>query len=190
MIVKNGVVVYDHNVVLGSDCATGKDFTDPTTRTDNATYYDIPVPQPFVGGWYAYDETNGFSLTANGLVAYKDLLIKRLKDKASQVEYAGISVDGKPVKTSFESQQYISGMYNTVQLDNSKVIDFVYADGTWAALDKTAVETLASAVSDHVEACFTKRKDLQINIMSAADLDGVKSVEATIGTGWPTTLEV
>jgi len=190
MIVKDGVVIYDHNVTLGSEYSTGKDFTDPTTRTDNATYFDVPVPQPFVGGWYAYDAINGFSLTANGLTGYKELLIKQLKNKASEVEFAGILVNEKPVKTSFESQQYVSGMYNTVQLDVNKIIDFVYADSTWESLDKTAVETLAAAVSVHVEACFTQRKALQIDIMAATDLDSIKTVEATIGTGWPETLEV
>jgi len=185
MIVKNGIVIYDNNVTLDAEKAEGKDFIDTTTRLDNATYYpDVELPIPFYGGWYTYDGTD-FELTEFGLDKYKMYLINQMKYFADKKEYGSILYDEHIIKTTLMSQQYINGMYNSVQLNPTATINYICADGTWLELDKDDVEALSTAVLNHVEACFNRRKALHTDIIACTDLSEVQAVEANLFTGWP-----
>lgn len=93
-----------------------------------------------------------------------------------QKETAGIIVNGSTIKTDRESQAMITGAYNAVQIDPSKIIDWKGEDG-WIQLDSASITAIATAVSNHVQACFTCEKELSILLETDIEID--------ITTGWP-----
>jgi len=193
MIVKSGVVVYGSQVELKNDAAYGNiygnKFMDTTTRNDNAEYYDVNPPFPFFGGWYSYDGTN-FEITENGLIGYKKWLKEQLKNIARKIEFGGIDVNGKKVSTDFASQQYVNGMYSSAQLNSQITVKFHYADDTWGELDATGIEEIATAVSEHVEACFSRRHTVTESIESATTLEDLQNIFPLLHEGWPEILPI
>ncbi len=185
MIVKDSIVLYGHHVTLEDDRAVGKDFVDTSINANNSVFYDgIILPAPFVSGWYTFDGTD-FGLTEEGKADYRLYLKKRIKRYVEKYEYGGIVVNGRFVKTTFNSQQYIGSMYNMSKIDSDRVFNFHFADSTWDRLDSTAVELLAFAVASHVEACFDRTYDLFVEIDAADTLEDLRTLKKTIGTGWP-----
>jgi len=187
MIVKDNIVIYDSRYNLTANGTFSTNFKDCTTRLDNAVQYkDISVPRPFKGNWYIYDPiNNSFELTVAGLEGYKKYLTERLKDKKMIVEYGGIGIGDKKVKTDLVSQQYINGMYTTSILNPELNVLFKYANKQWESIDKTQIEGIARAVSSHVEACFLREYQLFNEINNAMNYAECLNIEENISQNWP-----
>ncbi len=72
---------------------------------------------------------------------------------------AGIRFDGMDVPTDKEAQAALTIVYNAVQQTTTRVIHFKTNRG-FVVLNKAQVEALFSAVVDHVQACFTREKEI------------------------------
>lgn len=89
------------------------------------------------------------------------------------LETRGIAILGKPVSTNRGSQAQIAGALLTVQANPSAMIQWKYADDTWASLPAAAIIALATAVSTHVQTCFAAEATLAA---------GIKASPATVTT--------
>ncbi|MCD6346232.1 MAG: DUF4376 domain-containing protein [Bacteroidales bacterium] len=85
-------------------------------------------------------------------------------------ETAGITVNGSKIRTDRESQGMVLGAYTAVQIDPKRIIDWEGENG-WVQLNATATITIAKAVIDHVQACFSHGKELALLIEKDIDYD-------------------
>jgi hypothetical protein len=76
----------------------------------------------------------------------------------------------------------ITGAYNLIQIDPTRIIDWKAADG-WAQLDATAITAIATAVSDHVQACFSREKALTLLIEATTTIEELEAID--LESGWP-----
>jgi hypothetical protein len=115
--------------------------------------------------------------TEQELEALKNQRLSELAALRYEHETAGITVNGANIKTDRESQAMITGAFNSIQISPSVVIDWK-CENEWIQLDYDSIAFIAKSVGAHVQACFTREKELAALI----DID----VETDITTGWPT----
>lgn len=95
---------------------------------------------------------------------------KQLASLRYEKEVGGLVVSGMSIATDRISQAMISGAYIAVQLNPNRLIDWKTKDG-WIQLDKPTVETIATLVSDHVQNCFTKEKEILTLLEDDVNID-------------------
>ena len=107
-----------------------------------------------------------------------------VNERRKAAETAGIVVGEQDVPTGREDQAMLAGARQYVQMHPEAVIDWKNPDGSFTPLDAAAVEALASAVGAHVQACFTREKEL---LAELAALPGDEAaLEAfALDEGWP-----
>lgn len=110
------------------------------------------------------------------LEARKTAKLAELAQLRFEKETGGVTVNGTVIRTDRESQAVISGAYNAMQIDPTRVIDFKGVNG-WVKLDSAAVTVVSEAVADHVQACFTREREL---VLALGD-----DINTDITTGWP-----
>lgn len=134
--------------------------------------------------------TAEYVLSSIPLADRKAAMKAAITAKRWAVETAGITVSGSAIATDAATQAKLSGALQLVQDDDTVVIDWKGADGTWVQLNAAAVTAIAVAVGTHVQACFTREKELHAavdNVATGAVLDLI-DIEAgsTNGSGaWP-----
>lgn len=75
------------------------------------------------------------------------------------VETAGITVAGMAIRTDRDSQAMISGAFNLAQAKPEAKVLFKGANG-FVPLDAAAIQIVATAVGEHVQACFAKEAEV------------------------------
>ncbi|WP_278439602.1 DUF4376 domain-containing protein [Pseudomonas oryzihabitans] len=96
-----------------------------------------------------------------------------------KAQIAGTTLDGMPVDTSTDSQALITGAALAAVLDSNYVCRWKMADGTRVELDAKMIIAVASAVRDHIQACYDREDELL-----TAVADG-SFTEAMLDQGWP-----
>jgi len=190
MIIKDSVVHQDNTFTLtdiGAVSSDGKFVVCGLTTSNSQQIDGVELPHPFSSGWYTYDGSV-FECTSHGLDDYKRYLVNELNKIARVVEEGGIVLEGSNVSTTRYSQTRLTGMTTAVGLDPTRVIDYKTYDGTWAVLNATQVESMATGVADHVQDCFTNEKSIHDTIDECTNLIQLQSVDMT--TGWPETIPV
>lgn len=91
-------------------------------------------------------------------------------------ETAGITVTGTEVKTDRLSQAMLTSAMVAVQVDPTRVIDWK-GKKQWQKLNAAAIQAIGTAVVEHVQACFTREKELS----EALETD----IQTDITAGWP-----
>lgn len=115
----------------------------------------------------------------------KPALKAHLAAKRYSIETGGIIVGGKKIITDRDSQYMISGAVNAINLNPSMIVKFKTAEG-FIELNKDAIIFLATAVANHVQACFSREADLVVDIDSASTFAELKSIyDNDMNTGWP-----
>lgn len=104
---------------------------------------------------------------------------QRIAARRYQVQIAGTTLDGMPVNTSTDSQALITGAALAAVLDSSYVCRWKMADGSRVELDAKMIIAVASAVRDHIQACYDREDE-----MLTAVADGTFT-EAMLDEGWP-----
>lgn len=93
-------------------------------------------------------------------------------------EIGGIALpDGTQINTERDSQALINGAFSASLLNPDIIIDWKGENG-WVQIDAEQITAIAQAVTMHVQACFTRERELSELI----ELD----VNADITAGWPT----
>lgn len=114
-----------------------------------------------------------------------DALVSKLAALAAkryEVETGGITVDGVAVATDRDSQALLTGAWCRCRQAAGTTVNWKGTNG-WTQLDADAIESLAAAVSDHVEACFTAEKTHSEAISALATVAAVDAYD--FSTGWP-----
>ncbi|MFN3523942.1 MAG: DUF4376 domain-containing protein [Phenylobacterium sp.] len=110
-----------------------------------------------------------------------------VRDKRWQVETAGVEVAGTPVRTDERSQGKISGALQLFDLNPAlEAVDWEAQPGLFVEISKPALQAVALAVGGHIQACFTRSKDLTLEIVAARDAnDRAALLAVDIEAGWP-----
>ena len=91
-------------------------------------------------------------------------------------EISGITINGTTILTDRESQATISCAYNSCQINPDMTINFKCSNG-WITAESSEIEFIAYTVSNYVQKCFSREKELSDALEEDIDTD--------ITTGWP-----
>lgn len=130
----------------------------PVYFNNEPSYHKIT--EQLAGPYYTINEDHiiaEYQVADVPLDIVKHVVKQMIAQKRWEKETGGIEVNGLQIKTDVASQAKITGAYATSLLNPDIVIDWKGANG-WIQLDKTAIEAIASAVSQHVQQCFTEEK--------------------------------
>lgn len=130
------------------------------------------------GGWDVVEEREPAPVVTPP-AASAEYLAQRIADRRYQAQAAGTTLDGMPIDTSTDSQSLITGAALAAVLDSSYVCRWKMADGARVELDAKMIIAVASAVRDHIQACYD-REDVLLTAVS----DGTYT-NAMLYEGWP-----
>jgi hypothetical protein len=92
-----------------------------------------------------------------------------------KAETGGITLQGMTIDTSRESQALITGAALQATIDSAYTCQWKTSGG-FVTLDAAAVLTVATAVREHVQACFNKEAELTAAVIAAAAIEVVEAV--------------
>lgn len=99
------------------------------------------------------------------------------------IEVGGLTLpDGAKIKTDRESQSLVASALLRVQRNPALLIDWKGENG-WVKIDKAAVEAIADAVGDHVQACFTAERikaDELKDVIAAGDFEDIVAFDTAV----------
>lgn len=104
---------------------------------------------------------------------------QRIAARRYQAQIAGTTLQGMQIDTSTDSQALITGAALAAVLDSNYVCRWKMADGTRVELDAKMIIAVASAVRDHIQACYDRE-----DALLAAVADGTFT-DAMLDQGWP-----
>ncbi len=104
---------------------------------------------------------------------------QRIAARRYQAQVAGTTLDNMPVDTSTDSQALITGAALAAVLDSAYVCRWKMADGTRVELDAKMIIAVASAVRDHIQACYDREDQLLTAVADGTFTD------AMLDQGWP-----
>ncbi len=128
------------------------------------------------GGWEVVDKRDPEPVPPPVSAEY---LAQRIADRRYQAQAAGTTLNGMPIDTSTDSQSLITGAALAAVLDSNYVCRWKMADGARVELDAKMIIAVASAVRDHIQACYD-REDKLLTAVS----DGTYT-NAMLDEGWP-----
>lgn len=109
---------------------------------------------------------------------------KRLNDlirfRSWEVEEGGTTVQGSRVSTDRQSQNLIVGALVYLQGNKDLTVDWHLADNTFATFGLAEVQAIFLAVATHVQACFTRRRQLSRLVDDAETMDDLRGAERAI----------
>jgi hypothetical protein len=129
---------------------------------------------------------NGGWVVRTALPTLDELRARKLSELAAlrwERETGGTTFNGMPVATDAVSQTKYIGAVVGAQIDPNAVINWKMADGAFVTLDAQAITAVAMAVRAHVQACFDREAELNVQIEAAATPEEISAVD--IGAGWP-----
>lgn len=97
-------------------------------------------------------------------------------------ETGGIEVEGVQVATGLDDQNRISTVLTAGQLGDIAEVDFKAASG-WVLLSLSQIQTIAGAITSHVQACFSAERAHHEAIDALPDLAAAQAYDVTVG--WP-----
>lgn len=126
----------------------------------NYNTIDSDIEQPAGPIWLFTNEKaiGTYEAVPKPIDAVKNELKAIVAKQRYEKEVSGLEINGSKILTDRESQAQLNGAY--VSLKNNLVtsIDWKASNGSWVVLTLTEVEPLATAVSMHVQNCFTEEK--------------------------------
>jgi hypothetical protein len=93
-------------------------------------------------------------------------------------EVNGIEVNGVQVRTDRESQALINTAYANLKGGMVASVNWKSGSGNFVAFDLTAMEQIARAVAQHVQACFDAESVLAQQVNAAQTIDAVNAIAA------------
>lgn len=130
-------------------------------------------------GWVVTSQASDPGLAQ--LKAERLALVRQLRHQA---ENAGVLVAGQRVRTDVTSQAKVAGAVQLFLTDPSlQHVDWEAQAGQWVSVDRDSMAAIGVAVGRHVQACFSRARELQQAIEQAPDLDTLNAI--VLATGWP-----
>ena len=104
--------------------------------------------------------------------SFADQIRSQLKKQCAayryDVETGGVEVAGAMIQTDRQSQSTVTSAYSAAIINPLVVIDWKGTNG-WIQIGSAEITAIATAVSNHVQSCFTKEKLLSEKIDTLAD---------------------
>ena len=119
-----------------------------------------------------------FDVAGDRLRRAKTTKLVLLAERRWRAETAGTIALDKRISTSRESQALVAG----TMLAKKRTLDFKTLDG-WIVINAAQLMILQDAVSDHVQKCFSRERELAVAVDAATDLAALDAVD--IEVGWP-----
>lgn len=94
-------------------------------------------------------------------------------------ETAGITVFGVPVYTDRTTQNKLTGAALRASRDSSYTVDWKCSNNTFVSLTAEQIVSVADAVGDHVQACYSREADLLEAVADGSYTDPM------LEEGWP-----
>ena len=124
-----------------------------------------------------------FAGWAENIAAKRAELEAYIRQRAYELEIEGVEFNGSIIATGRDDQAMLSGAVNYLTLNPEAIINWQGVDGTFVSLNKAAVEAIASAVGAHVQAHFTRRKELSEELAEVPDTS-LEAFRDTITDFW------
>ena len=90
-------------------------------------------------------------------------------------EIGGIVVGSVTIATGRESQAMMTGAYVSLKQGLMQSVNWKGDDG-WVTATLTEIEPIAQAVSQHIQACFTKESQLAAQVAAAETVEAVNAI--------------
>lgn len=104
---------------------------------------------------------------------------QRIAARRYQAQISGTTLQGMQIDTSTDSQALITGAALAAVLDSVYVCRWKMADGSRVELDAKMIIAVASAVRDHIQACYDREDELLTAVADGTFID------AMLDQGWP-----
>lgn len=138
---------------------------------------DIPDSKFFL---ITENQDGTYSASPRSIEEIKSMLIKDISDSRYHLEISGIDLpNGTRIETDRDSQNLIAGALLKAQRNPAVVMDWKGRDG-WTQIGKLEIETIADAVSDHVQACFSAERAKCELLDSINDIESLKSFNTNV----------
>lgn len=122
---------------------------------------------------------SSLSTAATKAAAAKQATIEAIASARYEHETAGTTISGVAVFTDRATQMKLTGAAIRAERDPTYSVDWKQSDGTYVELNATQLITIADAVGDYVQACYSREA-----VLLAALVDG-SYTDAALIDGWP-----
>jgi hypothetical protein len=118
------------------------------------------------------------------LAELKAAKMQAVRDRRWGAENAGVTANGTPIRTDERTQAKVSGALELFrQNEELTSLDWEAQPGAFVTLDQPTLAAIGVAIGMHVQACFTRSKELCEAITAAADAEALAAID--INVGWP-----
>ncbi|MDP3494623.1 MAG: DUF4376 domain-containing protein [Hyphomonadaceae bacterium] len=118
------------------------------------------------------------------LADLKAAKLEAIRARRRVAENAGVTVGGVRVRTDETTQAKITGALMLFQLNDKLVsLDWEATPSAFVTLDQPTLQAIGLAIGAHVQACFTRSRELSEAVTAARDLAALDAVD--VSTGWP-----
>lgn len=146
--------------------------------------YD-PAKQTLTGPTYVVEATRvieRYTVANKTLAERKAQMLIALADKRWQIEIGGITLGGLTIPTDRDTQSIVDrAVAAFADGDITAPIDFKTAAG-FVQIDEANMRAIKAAGAQHIQACFTRERELTTAINGAATHAALDAVD--INTGW------
>jgi len=131
---------------------------------------DTEIPQLVNGEWRIV-------LTKPTLEEAKAAKLAELAEARWREETGGLTLpDGTVIKTDRESQALLTGAAFSLYVDPTSKIEWKAAGGKWLDLDSRQLLTIAMAVREHVQNCFSRERALSEKVRACESVEEVEGI--------------
>ena len=157
---------------------------DQATREQYGIVEAPDEPRPDDRFYWVSDNGDGtYTATPKGVEVLRALKLADIAASRYALEVGGLTLpDGAKIKTDRESQSLVASALLRVQRSPALLIDWKGENG-WVKIDKAAVEAIADAVGDHVQACFTAERikaDELKDVIAAGDFADIVAFDTAV----------
>lgn len=115
----------------------------------------------------------------------KALMLAALANRRWQAEEGGTSLGGAPLATDRTTQTKVTAAYLKATANPAYTIPDWKGPAGWMTLTAPQIIAIGDTIEAHVQACFTREKQIATAIGAAEDHDALDQID--IHSGWPTT---
>lgn len=184
-LVKDGAILEFRNYAPNVDqamLAPSKPRMLPVVVEDRPEY--DPAKQTLTGPVYVVEATRvveRFNVENKTLADRKAELISALANKRWQIETGGVTLGGMTIPTDRDTQSIVDRAVKAfADGDITGAIDFKTAAG-FVQIDETAMRAIKAAGAQHIQACFTRERELTAAIDAAATHAALDAIDITVG---------
>lgn len=110
--------------------------------------------------------------------------LAQLRELRWLAETAGVIVGEQRVRTDATGQAKVAGVLQLFAADPTLAqVDWEVQPGQWVSMDRETMTAIGVAVGRHVQACFTRARELQAQIEAATDTESLEAI--VLVSGWP-----